>query len=339
MGLQVSKLNANFTKLESQRLTVAAWMKRAGFPGPGQYIVAKGDENCMASSYGISTGPNDSPGLRFFVWTRGYGFLNTAVAPNSVWDGAWHLVAGTFDGIYLRFYVDGTEIGDPTGAAGPISYHVPYAVLGIGDSSFAEQCPGVFAGSLDDVQIFDRALTTPEIAALAAPPATTPNPGTPASSGSSPASPGGPSSSGTPPASGGSTSGNADHSGAPTAQPQTLRVVALLDYALHKSGAVDLRGLTIDGLRTGDRVRVACQGRGCRSELRTIDVKSIMRGRAALRRAVRGITLRPGAVLTVTVSRKQYVNVITRYVIRRQQSPRRTARCRAPGSTATRKCG
>ena len=44
------------------------------------------------------------------------------LAPNTVWDGTWHHVAGTYDGAAVRFYVDGAQVGTGTPASGPIVY-------------------------------------------------------------------------------------------------------------------------------------------------------------------------------------------------------------------------
>jgi hypothetical protein len=74
----------------------------------------------------------------------------------------WFHVAGTWDGTTMRFYLDGAEIASD-GAAPAFDGGV--LLIG-GDGSGARLFP--FHGALDDVRIYDRALASAEIAALAA---------------------------------------------------------------------------------------------------------------------------------------------------------------------------
>jgi hypothetical protein len=69
----------------------------------------------------------------------------------------WHYVVGTYDGSNLRLYVDGVLAGGPTastssaGAAGSIDIA-------------ANATSGFFAGTLDEIAIYGRALSASEIA-------------------------------------------------------------------------------------------------------------------------------------------------------------------------------
>jgi hypothetical protein len=83
-------------------------------------------------------------------------------AGSGIWDGKWHSVIGTYDGLTVRLYVDGVEVGSGTPDSSGISYGLPTSNdLMIGDYA---GCPGLnFAGSIDQVQIFDRALDPREI--------------------------------------------------------------------------------------------------------------------------------------------------------------------------------
>ena len=51
--------------LESDKLTVSAWVRGTGSPGTYRYIVGKGATGCDSSSYGLFTAYNG--GLRFYV--------------------------------------------------------------------------------------------------------------------------------------------------------------------------------------------------------------------------------------------------------------------------------
>ena len=76
--------------------------------------------------------------------------------------GAWHFVVGTFDGSTGRFYADGQLRATQT-----ITYvHTNAVTITMG--AFHNAGVGnFFKGSIDDVRIYNRALTDSEVAALA----------------------------------------------------------------------------------------------------------------------------------------------------------------------------
>lgn len=169
-------------------VTVSAWVKHSGSPGAFRYIVAKGENGCIAASYGLYTGP--SGGLRFYVsHNRGTVYARSADGGARVWDGAWHFVVGEFDGRVIRLFVDGREVGSSTLYPGALEY-----LLADSNELFIGDYPGCvahqFAGDIDQVEIWNRALGPSEVAALAAdadsPAAPPPNPNIPPGSSSQP---------------------------------------------------------------------------------------------------------------------------------------------------------
>ena len=96
--------------------------------------------------------------------------------PNSIWNDAWHLLVGTYDGANVRLYVDGAEVGPGTPATGNIAYglaaHNDLLIGGFNDPACFEQTN--FDGYIDDPRVYGRALTAAEIAGLADPLATSP---------------------------------------------------------------------------------------------------------------------------------------------------------------------
>jgi Ca2+-binding RTX toxin-like protein len=147
--------------LERQELTVSAWVRRLGTQGEFKYIFAKGATGCNAASYGLYTGPNE--GLMFYVSTdAGLFFTRSPDAGPGVWDGVWHHVAGTYDGSNVRLFVDGVEVGSGTPTTAGIDYSTTNSTDG-----YIGSYPGCtdhdFAGSIDDVRIWERALSGTEI--------------------------------------------------------------------------------------------------------------------------------------------------------------------------------
>ncbi len=158
----------NVAQLEpATAVTVSAWVRSAGSPGEFRYIVGKGANGCTAASYALYTGPNG--GLQFYVSeNRGAVFRRSPDAGNGVWDGHWHQVVGTFDGQTIRLYVDGVEVGDGTQYPGHLEYLLPnYNDLFIGNYLGCQSKN--FAGSIGEVAIWGRALSTAEVTALGRP--------------------------------------------------------------------------------------------------------------------------------------------------------------------------
>jgi hypothetical protein len=173
----------NSASLEPATVTVSAWVKQDGSPGSFRYIVAKGATGCIAASYGLYTGPDG--GLQFYVsQARGTTYARSPDAGTGVWDGGWHDVVGSYDGSTIRLYVDGVQIGSGTSYPGALEY-----LLHDSNDLFIGNYPGCadheFLGTIDNVVVWNRALSPSDIAALrssqdgapASPPSTPPTQG------------------------------------------------------------------------------------------------------------------------------------------------------------------
>ena len=158
--------------LEPQRLTVTAWVRAASVT-TSDYIVAKGgDAGCTNSSYALSTGAG---GLQFSVrMDSSSSAFVSPVAPATIWNGQWHAVAGTYDGSTVRLYVDGVEVGSGTPAVTTIPYGRQEDSFTVGSYPACPNNVYDYQGDVDEVRVYNRALTPAEIGALQDPGATTP---------------------------------------------------------------------------------------------------------------------------------------------------------------------
>jgi hypothetical protein len=173
---------ADSSLLEPDHVTAEAWVKRSGSPGQFAYVLAKGAQSCLAASYAIYSGFDG--GVTFYTFD-GSSYSLASGAGTGVCDGAWHHVAGTFDGSVMRFYLDGVEVG-PSTAAGPIAYPLPSnEAFYIGN--FRGTCDKPFTGAIDDVRVWSRALGPDEILEHANEPPSTGSP----DDGGTPGGPGG----------------------------------------------------------------------------------------------------------------------------------------------------
>ncbi|HEY3321965.1 MAG TPA: LamG-like jellyroll fold domain-containing protein [Planctomycetota bacterium] len=90
----------------------------------------------------------------------GYIECDARIEPKVVMDGTWHHCAATFDGEFMRVYLDGREIGSLKRPGKITAGGSAQACIG---SSNGGEC---FHGQLDDLRIYSGALTADEIAAL-----------------------------------------------------------------------------------------------------------------------------------------------------------------------------
>lgn len=152
---------ANFGAFTS--FTVAVWVNRSGTSAARQSIVSY-KEN---ASNGFVLCLNDNGSSEFArIWVNvtpgGWLFKENASA---VPMGAWTHLAGSYDGSNIRLYVDGTEVVPATAAAGVMT-NTGTDTMAIGGRNSVNQ--HWFPGLVDDVRIYNRALTATEVAVLAA---------------------------------------------------------------------------------------------------------------------------------------------------------------------------
>ena len=128
-----------------------------------------GDEDTFLLSWGYmwqegQTGDLFNTGLERAADGADFELHSTPYTPNS-----WRHVVGTYDGAFLRIYVDGdlegmSYIGSVVAYTGP-------AALRIGNIQhsshiYGPEHVGAFDGVIDDVRIYDRALSGTEVADL-----------------------------------------------------------------------------------------------------------------------------------------------------------------------------
>jgi hypothetical protein len=134
-----------------QKLTIDAWVKHNALP-PGQimrYVSVEGEKAFLR--YDGENGPGQ---LHFYMIIDGVQY-NIRVN-NVLQVGVFHHIAGTYDGSAMRLYFGGVEVGslDVSGAVG-------YAdVVTLGGSEEP------FDGLLDEVDIYNRALSVSEIQSI-----------------------------------------------------------------------------------------------------------------------------------------------------------------------------
>jgi hypothetical protein len=141
-------------------ITVTSWIKVGAYDKNRQAIISKGNKAWSLHRRG------NLNGLEFLcagidVSGSAWSLIQGSISVN---DGQWHHVAGVYDGSKIKLYVDGI-LDNSEVATGSIGTS-PYSVL-IGENS--DNPNRLWNGLIDDVRIYDNALSAAEIAELAGP--------------------------------------------------------------------------------------------------------------------------------------------------------------------------
>ncbi len=115
---------------------------------------------------GYRLGFDDGNDLWWTMNLEGSGDVSIPVQHEGITPYQWHHVTATYDGKTSKIYLDGI-LRNQVNASGPIHYEYPnYVVLGAdaGPSNMPDpSCPGYFRGGLDEVRIYDTALTYSQV--------------------------------------------------------------------------------------------------------------------------------------------------------------------------------
>jgi len=150
-------------RLELQHLTVEAVARAAGSPGAHRYLVANGSRGCFSGAYGLYTAANG--GLAFYVFDGERFHVSASARPEVVWNGAWHRLTGTFDGVRVRAFVDGREIGTPLETPAGTAIEFESMPDGTYFGSYVGGCRLPFDGDMDSVRIWSGAGSPADVGA------------------------------------------------------------------------------------------------------------------------------------------------------------------------------
>lgn len=142
-------------------ITIAAWAYHSNWSGCDSgdpSILSKGESGDSGVYFECDSATNELA----FILGRDGTKIKIGIDPSSLSGGAWHHLTGTYDGRTMKFYVNG--VLKNTNDAGA-SYSIDHSndVFYIAQDWESEEFPG----SIDDVRVYDRALTAGEVKALA----------------------------------------------------------------------------------------------------------------------------------------------------------------------------
>ena len=155
----------NNEEINPRRLTVAAWIKTSYSDKVWRRIFDK----CYSKGFALSEGGDQQQWHHKGLLEWETGVAHGGLSQQSIADGQWHHVVGTYDGVDAKVYLDGWPVGKPGHKVGEIP-HTDYD-LTIGanrsnpDGAYGE-IGASFNGMMDDVMMFNRALSDDEIQTL-----------------------------------------------------------------------------------------------------------------------------------------------------------------------------
>ena len=137
-------------------ITVSTWFKAESQTGYTRFISANSTANV---GYDLQLFPYSVGGRIQFEIGANSGNIASNVGTNYR-DSRWHHVVGTWDGSIMKLYIDGNQQTQTKNVSGSIPYS-QYLVIG---------ATGVYSsnysGSIDEVRIYNRALSSNEVRAL-----------------------------------------------------------------------------------------------------------------------------------------------------------------------------
>ena len=149
--------------LALQALTAEAVLRAPTSPGQWRYVLSRGSQGCAAGAYGLYTAA--AGGMSFYVFDGTRYIVSATARPVDVWNGAWHHVAGSFDGRALRLFVDGRPVGEPVDAPLRIDYSSTSTRAAVGQ--YAGACELSFRGDIDLVRLSSGARSLEALAVAA----------------------------------------------------------------------------------------------------------------------------------------------------------------------------
>jgi hypothetical protein len=149
----------NATLKPASVVSAACWVYYDGNPGGSARVVVKGPDNfeayCieMGGAYEFTFYVGDVNGIRYWADSD----------EGDVRPGEWMHLGGTYDGTTVKSYVNGLVVGTEEANSIPLCQDING--LGIGNRSDANDRP--YAGIVDEVRVYNVALSQAEMAWLA----------------------------------------------------------------------------------------------------------------------------------------------------------------------------
>ena len=141
--------------------TVFAWVKGGA---PGQVVISQTNDAGIGNTWLGLDAQSGALMTELVSPSSGWVAIKPLVSESSISDGQWHHICFVWDGSYRILYADGIEVAKDNTAQNPLKPATGGLCIG------ASKTLGIgtfFSGLIDDIRIYNKALSPEEIAALA----------------------------------------------------------------------------------------------------------------------------------------------------------------------------
>ena len=149
-------------QLGAPQITISIWANETGPLQAHECQVSKRVDIAanIDNSWQLET--TATPNQQAFTSNHG-GAGNDQITANAATNAdTWQHIVATYDGLNERLYVDGMLVSS-AGNSSPLSYDTNPALIGCDDNGGNSE---FYQGTLDELRIYNRALSQPEIQAL-----------------------------------------------------------------------------------------------------------------------------------------------------------------------------
>jgi len=143
--------------LRPTTITISAWVKLNSL-GYDRKVVGKNLNNGISDSYNLGIYADDK--IEFFVYNNGWYGVRGISGGTTVKTGVWYHMTGVYDGNAVTTYLN--AVVDRRNVVGNIPIQYNASPLIIGQTPTAQYLNGV----IDDIRIYNRALSTAEIQSI-----------------------------------------------------------------------------------------------------------------------------------------------------------------------------
>ncbi len=151
----VSIPNTSQFQFGTGSFSVGAWVKTSAALSEAAAVSAN---RCgIAESWVLETYNNKASFSTFGTGSAGY-----LTSPGTINDGNWHYLVGVRNGTSVAIYLDGVQVNSAAVSAGYNS-NSGASVITIGNLSSGGSCNHYWNGNIQDVRIYDRALSGAEV--------------------------------------------------------------------------------------------------------------------------------------------------------------------------------
>ncbi|MDQ3970395.1 MAG: PKD domain-containing protein, partial [Thermoproteota archaeon] len=149
------------SSLQLTRMSVASWFKTTTNHADTSFIVNKGGHGSETPGQNINYGIHmtGSETITAMIETQS-GVDHAATSTSAYNDGQWHYAVMTYDGTTVRLYIDGAQVASKS-TAGAVPDNTGTQPVRVGANSRAAD--RFFTGNVDEVRVWNRALTSTEV--------------------------------------------------------------------------------------------------------------------------------------------------------------------------------